>query len=213
MAAHDPDRDRTLRVAPRPVLLRNAALSYVLITVALFGSLYYLAIPMGTWPVLLGGQLATVAVATVAYVRYRMTYIAITDDALIERGFLSPTQRIPLSNVASVLLAQTYRSHSPDSTPQLLVRDADGRRLLRMRGAFWTDAAIHRVAETIGVPVALFPEPITSRDFFATYPGSAYWFEHRPALAVGTVVAVFVLSLAVVIALMNLAGIPISPID
>jgi len=150
MAARDPDQIQAVRVAPSPRLLRNAVLSYLLIPVTLFGSLYCLAIPRGTWPMLLAGQLVTVAVVTLTYVRYRMTYIAVTGQKLVERGFLSPSRRAPLSRVASVLLAETYRSHSPDSTPQLLVRDVDGRRLLRMRGASRADADIHRVADALG---------------------------------------------------------------
>lgn len=112
--------------------------------------------------------------------------------------------------MATTVLAETYRSHAPDSTPQLMVRDAAGRRLLRMRGAFWSLAAIRRVADATGVPTEHYPDPITSREFFAGFPGSAYWCEQRPVLFVATVLAVFAVSLAVVLGLMSLAGIPIT---
>lgn len=210
MAATDHDAIVLTRVTPRRVLVRNALWSYVLISLALFGSLYYLSIPRGTWPGLLAGQLGTIAFCLLAYLRYRMTYIEVTTEEIVERGFFGFTRRIPLSLVASTVLAETYRSHAPDSTSQLLVRDAAGRRLLRMRGTFWTLAAVRRVAEATGVPTEHYPDPITLREFFANFPGSAYWFEHRPALFVVTVLAIFALSLAVVLGLMSLAGIPIT---
>ncbi|MET3769294.1 hypothetical protein ABIB15_001985 [Marisediminicola sp. UYEF4] len=210
MAATDHDPIVFTRVVPRRILVRNALWSYVLISLALFGSLYYLAIPRGTWPGLLSWQLGTMLLCLVAYLRYRLTYIEVTPEAIVERGFLGSTRRIPLSRVATTVLAETYRSHAPDSTPQLLVRDAAGRRLLRMRGTFWSRAAIRRVADATGVPTEHYPDPITSREFFAGFPGSAYWFEHRPALFVATVLAVFAVSLAAVLGLMSLAGIPIT---
>ncbi len=210
MAATDHDPIVFTRVVPRRILVRNALWSYVLISLALFGSLYYLAIPRGTWPALLVGQLGTILFCLIAYLRYRLTYIEVTPEAIVERGFFGFTRRIPLSRVATTVLAETYRSHAPDSTPQLLVRDAAGRRLLRMRGTFWSLAAIRRVADATGVPTEHYPDPITSREFFAGFPGSAYWFEHRPALFVATVLAVFAVSLAVVLGLMSLAGIPIT---
>ncbi|MCY7326793.1 MAG: hypothetical protein LH605_11785 [Microbacteriaceae bacterium] len=209
MAATDHDPIVLTRVMPRRILVRNALWSYVLISLALFGSLYYLSIPRGTWPGLLLGQLGTILLCLIAYLRYRSTYIEVTTESIAERGFFGLTRRIPLSRVATTVLAETYRSHAPDSTPQLLVRDAAGRRLLRMRGTFWSLAAIRRVADAIGVPTEHHPDPTTSREFFANFPGSAYWFEHRPALFVVTALAVFAVSLAVVLGLMSLAGIPI----
>ncbi|GAB3132250.1 YdbT family protein [Marisediminicola antarctica] len=210
MAATDHDPVVLTRVVPRRILVRNALWSYLLISLALFGSLYYLSIPRGTWPGLVAGQLVTILVCLTAYLRYRLTYIEVTTESIIERGFFGFTRRIPLSRVATTVLAETYRSHAPDSTPQLVVRDAAGRRLLRMRGTFWSLAAIRRVADATGVPTEHYPDPITSREFFANFPGSAYWFEHRPALFVVTVLAVFAVSLAVVLGLMWLAGIPMT---
>ena len=210
MAATDHDPIVLTRVVPRRILVRDALCSYVLISVALFGSLYYLSIPRGTWPALLAGQFGTVAFCLLAYLRYRLTYIEVTTESIVERGFFGFTHRIPLASVATTVLAETYRSHAPDSTPQLLVRDADGRRLLRMRGTFWSLAAMHRVADATGVPIEHHPDPITAQEFFANFPGSAYWFEHRPAFFVVTGVAVFAVSLGVVLGLMSLAGIPIT---
>ncbi len=210
MAATDHDPIVLTRVVPRRILVRNALWSYALISISLFGSLYYLSIPRGTWPGLLAGQLGTGLIVLVAYLRYRLTYIEVTTESIVERGFFGFTRRVPLPRVARTILAETYRSHAPDSTPQLVVRDAAGKRLLRMRGTFWSLAAIRRVADATGVPTEHFPDPITSREFLASFPGSAYWFEHRPALFVATVLAVFAVSLAVVLGLMWLAGIPIT---
>jgi hypothetical protein len=107
------------------------------------------------------------------------------------------------------VLVETYRTNAPDTTPQLLVRGAGGVRLVRMRGIFWSRTNMKALAAAIDRPLTHFPDPMTTQEFFRTYPGSSYWFENRPVWAVVTVVVVFALVIGAVLAMMALSGIPV----
>ena len=48
----------------------------------------------------------------------------------------------------------------------VLVRDAGGARLFRMRGNYWNDGDLDRVAEVLPVAPITVTEPIDLRDFF-----------------------------------------------
>ncbi len=61
----------------------------------------------------------------------------VTDTELRGNGIFSPMVHVPLDRIRSVLLVPTYVGQAPEAVTQLLVRDARGRRLFRMRGNFW----------------------------------------------------------------------------
>ncbi|MCU1639425.1 MAG: hypothetical protein JWL94_2072 [Microbacteriaceae bacterium] len=199
-----------VRVVPKKILVHNAVLSLVLIWLPVFGSLHVLGIPKGMGALVLTAELVSLAVAAFAYIRYRMTFIGVTGDQLTGRGFLSLARSAPLSSVESVVLVETYRAHATDSTPQLLLRDRDGKRILRMRGTFWTEKSMRTIAGVIERPLVHAAEPVTKKEFFDTYPSAAYWFENRPSVTALFVVITSVASLGVVLGLMSLAGIPIT---
>ncbi|MHB1170915.1 MAG: hypothetical protein ACYCZY_00145 [Lacisediminihabitans sp.] len=194
---------------PRASLLRNGILSFALVSLPLFGALYFLGVPNGSWPIALAFQLVTLVLAGLAYSRYRRTFIGVTRTSIDERGFLTPKTSVPLAAVHNAVLAETYRSSSPETVGQLLLRDAEGKRMLRMRGSFWTESDMRAVAAAIDVPLAIRADAITAKTFFEDYPGSAYWFENRRRFAVLAVAAALVVLLGVVLGLMTLMGIPI----
>jgi hypothetical protein len=93
--------------------------------------------------------------------------------------------------------------------PQLLVRDASGASLYRMRGNFWHPGDLTRVANALPVTPTFVQEPIAIREFYRTYPGSAYWFQNKPALWVVVVVLAVVLGVALTAWVMTILGIPV----
>lgn len=198
-----------VRVAPKKTLLVNALLSYLLITLPLFGSAFLLGAPHGMTELILTANIGTVLVGLLAYVRYRMAFVGVTEDRLVKRSYLGRASSVPLSSIATVVLVETYRTHATDCSPQLLICDAKGRRLSRMRGTFWTEKSMRAVADSLDRPLTQVREPMTTKEFFAAYPGSAYWFENRPALTALAVVVAFAFALVAVLGLMSLSGIPI----
>ena len=102
----------------------------------------------------------------------------------------------------------TYVGQAPEAVTQLLVRDARGRRVFRMRGNFGTrgsprgrrfPAGSHRRDRGA--------DPLS--DFFRHYPGSAYWFEDKPGLRVVLIGVLIVAALAIAVWVMTLLGMPI----
>ncbi len=92
---------------------------------------------------------------------------------------------------------------------QLLVRDDDGKRLFRMRGNFYRDGDLETIAAALPVPAQTTAEPIEITEFFRTYPGSAYWFEHRPILRIVVFAVALVLALAIAAWVMTILGMPV----
>jgi hypothetical protein len=202
--------DQTLvTVRPRRSLITTGFVSVVLAMIPLFGVLYWFSIEHDSWLVVLIVHLILTALFILAAVRQLTVFSAVTETELIGRGIFSPMVRVPLDEIAAVHLVETYVGQAPESVTQLLVTDSDGRRLFRMRGNFYRDGDLELLAAALPVPAQTTTEPMGITEFFRTYPGSAYWFEHRPILRI--VVFAVALALALVIAawVMMVLGMPL----
>ena len=115
----------------------------------------------------------------------------------------------PIEKIASVDIVPVYVGQSPETVPQLLVRDAEGRRLFRLRGTFWHSEDLAKIADALPVPARVGREPMSFPEFFAAYPGSAYWFENRPWLMAAILGVVILICVAAVVGVMTLLGMPI----
>jgi hypothetical protein len=202
-----------VEVNPRRSLVRNGVLSYALLSLPLFGALYFFSSSSAVGFTVLGVHLLTLAIFTIVYLRFMTVFIGVTSTAIYERSFLGAPKVMWLSKVGHATLVYTYRSSSTEAVPQLLVRCVDNTRVLRMRGIFWSEADMRAVGTVIatsaGIQLIEHEEPITANTFFTEYPGSAYWFENRPALIVVAVFVTLLAVLGIVLAFMALMGIPI----
>lgn len=193
---------------PRASLLRNTVSSVLLFSIPLYGALYILGIPRGSWLVVFVTQLAGIALCALVWRRYRSVAVAVTETSVEEQGMFFH-QRFPLDDARTVTMFQTYRSSSAETWRQLVVDDVDGNRLLRMRSIFWSEHDMRRIADAIGVPLTEPTEPMTSRAFAASHPGSVDWYERSRLLAGLTVAVLLAAAIGVVVGLMALAGVPI----
>ncbi|HEY4226535.1 MAG TPA: hypothetical protein VGM70_12050 [Pseudolysinimonas sp.] len=185
-------------------------MSIVLAMIPVFGVLYWFAAQHGSWHLVFVVHLAVSAAAIAVLLRQLTVYTAVTASELVGRGIFSPLERVPLERIASVVIVSTYVGQSLDAEQQLLVRDASGRRLFRMRGSFWPPGALVAVADSLpGEPVIL-REPISFRTFFTTYPGSAYWFENKPMLWIAVGVLMVGLAVAIAAWVMTILGMPVA---
>ena len=201
-----------VKVSPCRLLVRNGVLSYAFLSLPLFGALYFFNSLGTVWLAILGVHLLSLAAAAALYFRFTTLFIGVTSTAIHERGLFGRVKVMPLTMVGDAALVYTYRSSSTETVPQLLLRSADDKRLLRMRGVFWSETNMRAVAAVIGTPLTEREEPITSSTFFTEYPGSAYWFENRPALIAVAVLVTLLAVLGVVLVFMSLMGIPIGRI-
>ncbi|WP_349903381.1 hypothetical protein [Parafrigoribacterium humi] len=208
MARRHDHQNYAVRVSPRSSLVRTGVLSYVLLSLPLFGALYFLGAPRGTWPIALLVHVITIVGALASYNIYRRIFIGVTQTEVHERSVLGGTTVTPLKQIRSASLVSTYRSASTETTEQLILCDEHKQRLVRMRGAFWTTSSMREVAAATRVPLEESTDPITAQVFFQEYPGSAYWFENRPVITGIAIVVTLGAMLGLVLGLMALMGIP-----
>jgi hypothetical protein len=198
-----------VRIVPRRSLLVTAMVSIVVVLVPISAVLYWFAIPRGQtlW---IAVMQAIVIVASLTLLARQLTVdTVVADGELRGRGIFSPMVRVPLDSIATVDVVPVYVGQSPETVPQLLVRDAEGRRLFRLRGTFWHAGDLAKITDALPVPARIATEPMSFPEFFAAYPGSAYWFENRPGLMAGLLAAVILASIAIGVGVMILLGMPI----
>lgn len=171
-------RGATMRLRPSSHLLRDGIIAAVVFLTPVFAVAYVLAADDGTWPILLTLQVLASIVVFVASTRYFTAGIWIHPDSVAERGFFTAMRRVPRSDIALVVRAETF-GHGADVVPQLFVCDDEGRALVRMRGQFWSRQAMKAVSDALAVPVETIPGVVSIRELAAEHPGLPYWFERN----------------------------------
>jgi hypothetical protein len=198
----------TVRVRPRAGLLGTAILTAVLVTSPLFGVLYWFTIPLGRWIEVLAIHFIVLLACLIIGVRQLAVFAEVRDGRLRGNGIFSPLEEVDLHRIARVDLVDTYVGLAPNPVRQLLIRDADGHRLFRMRGNFWYRRDLDEIAAALPVEPVIVREPLDLRDFFRDYPGSAYWFEDKPMVMGGAIVLGVLAVAGVAAGAMLLAGEP-----
>ena len=198
-----------VRIHPRRSLLVSALVSTVVVLVPLSAVLYWFAIPRGQAGWVAAAQAIVLVVALALLVRQLTVHTAVSDGELRGRGIFSPMVRVPLARIAHVDLVPVYVGQSPETVFQLLVRDATGARLFRLRGTFWHPGDLERVAAALPTPPRRAQEPLAIGEFFESYPGSAYWFENRPGLVALVIALLVAAAVAIIVGVMVLLGMPI----
>ncbi|TXN32469.1 hypothetical protein [Lacisediminihabitans profunda] len=198
-----------VRVRPKSGIVRSGLLILLIVPLPIFGSLALLSAQNGPWPFAAFGEALCLLLCWLGLALYRRVFIGVTSKSIEERGLLGRHTSHRTADVATIVLAHTFGASSADTLPQLIVRDRAGTRMLRMRGLYWTEESMLAVANAIGEEVQVVKEPMTSAEFFARYPGSAYWFENRRGLAIAALAAALLVCVGVVLGLMQLLGLPI----
>jgi hypothetical protein len=183
----------------------SAALAFI----PVFGVLYWFAIEHDSWQAVAGVNVVVVLIGVGLIVRQLTVHCEVTATELRGNGIFSPLVRVPLSSIHSVLIVPTYVGQAPEAVTQLLVRDARGRRLFRMRGNFWNPGDLRAVADALPVRPGIVDEPISLSDFFRHYPGAAYWFEDKPGLRIFLIGTLIAVALAIAVWVMTILGMPI----
>jgi hypothetical protein len=196
-------------VKPRRSLLTTALLSAALAFIPVFGVLYWFAIDHGSWQAVAIVNVVVVLIGLALVARQLTVHAEVTETELRGNGIFTPMVHVPLDRIRSVILVPTYIGQAPDAVTQLLVRDARGRRLFRMRGNFWHAEDLRAVADSLPVRTVVVDEPIALSDFFRTYPDSAYWFEDKPGLRIVLIGGLIAAALGIAVWVMTILGMPI----
>ena len=181
-----PTRDdprRRLRL-PRSLFTRGL-IAAVAFTVPVFGVLYTLTVPDGPWLAVVLTHIVTVAVAIAASFSYFRSAIWIgpASPVVTERGFFfGRLTHFDKAEAASILLARVYTSDGSETRPQMVILGADNKRLLRMRGQYWTQQDMDVVAAEFDVPAFSVPGEVSTSELRTDYPHALYLLERRPGL-------------------------------
>ena len=183
-------RDPIHRDAPRPrlrlprALLNRGILAALVFIGPVFGVLYVIVLPDGPWLAVVVTQLATLVLAGAAVVGYFRSAIWVGPDSplISERGFFGRLSTFDKADAESILLAEVYTSDGSESRPQLVVLDANKRRLLRMRGQYWTREDMNVIVAALDVPVHNIAEPVSISELRSDFPHALYVLERHPVL-------------------------------
>ena len=163
--------DTIVRIVPRRSLLVSALVSILLVLLPVSAVLYWFAIPRGQGLWVAVAQAVVVLASLGLLLRQLTVDTVVADGELRGRGIFSPMDRVPLSTIAHVDLVPVYVGQSPETVPQLLIRDAAGKRVFRLRGTFWHSGDLEKVANALPVATRVAPEPMSHAEFFTAYPG------------------------------------------
>lgn len=200
----------SVRVRPKPGIIRSGLLILLIVPLPIFGVLVFEGAGTGSWPIGLVGELICLLLCIFGIVRFRGIFVDVTSASIVERGFFGRRRISRLSDIDDLALAQTYSSSTADTVPQLIARDRSGKRVLRLRGVFWTEESMRAVTAAAGLPFEEITEPLSPAEFFNRFPGAAYWFENRRAIVVAAVVVISIVCIGIVLGLMQVLGSPIN---
>jgi hypothetical protein len=178
------------------------------VPIRIVATLVTLGLPSGSWPITVVAEGITLVLLGFGYYLFQTTYPVVSATHFTERGFFGRPVITPISEVRSTVIAHTTSTSPSETLPQLIVRNAHGQRILRMRGVFWTEESIRAAAAALGTPLDEPVDPVTSKQFFELYAGSAYWFENRRGVAIGIIVLAVVACVGIVLGLMRMLGLP-----
>ncbi|WP_166980509.1 hypothetical protein [Paramicrobacterium fandaimingii] len=168
-------------VRTRRSLLWQGLLVVAVIAVPLLLTLYWLAVPVGAGWWVLAAQVLLMAVLVVVGVRFAMMKVSISASRLGVVPFLPRSRDVELIDVARAIVLRLRRPGATEPVLQMFVLDGEGALLLRMRGEFWTDESINRVASRlVTAPVEHVQNTVTLDELQRSNPDMLTWFERRP---------------------------------
>lgn len=179
VAASSTNRDSATKLRPHGHLFRQWTFALLALFVPLFVVLYWLTVPIGSWLAVLVAQAVVILLFLIALATFYRTAIWVSHSQIVERGFFGRMAATPVGEIERIVVLELYLSDALDTNPQLFILSKDGSVLLRMRGQFWSRAAMDTVARELGAPVVPFPEPMTLRELGMERPELLYWFERR----------------------------------
>jgi len=177
------DRPADLRrLRPLRSLLWQALAGTLAFLVPISAVLYFLTVPHGPWQLVLAMQGLIVLAFLAAYVSYLRLGVWVGARGIAERGFFGLSMYIPVEQIGSIVLVNTFQGTSTEAVPQLFLCDERGRQLLRMRGQFWSRSSMLAVSETLDIALEQLTDDVSKAELLASHPGLLYWFERRPIL-------------------------------
>jgi hypothetical protein len=171
-----------IRLRPHAYLLRRGWGSALAFFVPASVALYFLAVPVGTWPLVCVAQVLFIGVFLLALRAFLRVGIWVSPTSVTEQGFFTRTH-LKKGELGEAIFVNTFHGGWIDTVPQLFLCDHNGKQVLRMRGEFWSRESMMTVASTLELPFTEIGRDVSMAELHEAYPGLLYWFERRPVLA------------------------------
>ena len=174
--------------------------------------MYVLTVPNGPWVYVLVTELVALAGIAASAILLSRAGIWIGRDAIAERGFFGSTRVVPVDDIGSIVLVQTFEDEGIDSLPQFFVCDAAGKQLIRMRGQYWSRKKMNAVGKLLRIVPTEIHDPVSSKELLEEYPGLLYWFERHPRLFASFFIAAVIVGGVILYVVITAVG-SINPIN
>ncbi|GAB3127510.1 hypothetical protein [Glaciibacter psychrotolerans] len=178
---------------PRRNLWQSAWVGCVVLTLPIFGSLYLLTIPHGTWVPFALAHAALVLLFALAAARLRGAGIRLLPSGIRERAYFSRMVFTPVDRIDSVIVVKLRDTYSDDVAPQLFIVDAQGRTLLRMRSQMWYPDDFTTAIHYYSVPVQSVEPVLSWAELRQSYGGNLSRWERHPVVTILAAAVVFML--------------------
>lgn len=201
----------TVLLKPRVQIIRQTRLAAAALILPVFAAMLWFAIPRGTWLRVIVAFAFVLALYLVGAALLRGVSIRLSTDGLVERGFFRRQNRVPAKRIATALVVDVYRGVTADTDRQLFLLDSSGELLVRLRGEFWSNEDIDRVAAAFDVPVRRASDPVTAAQLRRDRAELLSWFDRWPwagRLAMAGVIALLAL---ILIALLSPEALVLTP--
>lgn len=169
----------TTAVVPIQSLGRTALLSGAFSLIPVFAACLWLTVRTSAWPAVACGEIVVTAVFFAIFIRFKLVYSAVTPTSVVKRRMVLSTTRVDRAAVDHVLVSRVYRGSSTEWLTQMIVLDAEGRRLFAMSGLFWSEADINAIAEALDVQLVIDEQPLSRGEYYEMYPTARGWYETR----------------------------------
>ena len=146
-------------------------------------ALYFLTVPNGPWMAVAVTQGIATVLVVIASVHYWRAAIWVSPEGITERGYLGARRHVPVEEIGSIVLAETFDSSGHRTYPQLFINGPHGKALVRMRGQFWSRQNMDAVLATLDLPHERLADALSIEDLRENRPGLLYWFERQPVVA------------------------------
>ena len=153
---------RVFTLRPRRTLTRSIGLPVMALVLPLLAAELWLLDPSGAWPVVAWTGVFTRRADRRGVGRVP-AHAGLGQHATASwsAGSSAAPTRSRRATSTGVLRVQLYRSNSLDTTQELFVVSRTGRGVFRMRGRFWDQRTMDRVAAILGVEETVRFEPVT----------------------------------------------------
>jgi len=142
---------------------------------------------------------------------FRFTSVRFGNGVYNYRTFFGLGRGFRVDEAGLVLTLSALRINMTTVTPDFIVLDKGGRRLLRLRGTFWSTDDLGPLANDLaarGVALEAVPQPVTALQVRQRHPGAIAWWEaHRIAFTFILTGAILLAMFAIIIVVVALSGV------